>query len=238
MDIKGKKILITGAAVRIGREIAIALAMKGASIVIHCFKSRNEASRLLQELDKFSSGNELIVANLSNYRSINQKIFPKLPDIDILINNAASFYNCRLLEEDISKARRQFELNFWAPYFIMKEFRNKRDGKDSLIINILDYRIKKPAISDGTYLITKDSLHKLTKLAALQWAPKIRVNAVAPGFVIPPKGMENSNMDKSLKKVPLGKPTALSSIASACVFLTENDAITGQTIYMDGGASL
>ena len=120
----------------------------------------------------------------------------------------------------------------------MKEFKKQRQGRDSSIINILDYRIRKPSVLDGTYLITKDALCKLTELAALQWAPEMRVNAVSPGFVLPPKGMESSTMEKSLKKVPLAKPTDPLSIANACVFLSENDGITGQTLYVDGGASI
>jgi NAD(P)-dependent dehydrogenase (short-subunit alcohol dehydrogenase family) len=140
--------------------------------------------------------------------------------------------------ESLADARIQFEVNFWAPYVLMKEFNRQRASKESVIINILDYRIEKPSSNDGIYLITKDALRKLSELAALQWAPGTRVNAVAPAFVVPPRGMENSTMKQSLKKVPLGKPASAGAVASACIFLAETDSITGQTVFIDGGASI
>ena len=136
------------------------------------------------------------------------------------------------------QAKVQFDTNFWAPYILMREFNMQRTNRDSLIINFLDYRIRKPSFSDGTYFVSKHALGKLTELSAIQWAPLMRVNAVAPGFVIPPKNMENSTMEKSLRKVPLGKAITLEDISNACIFLAETESITGQTIFLDGGASL
>lgn len=238
MNLNEKKILITGSAVRVGRALALAFAKKGSSIIVHCNNSKNEAIALLGELDKFSSGNEFISADLTDLYEIRESIFPKLPEIDIMINSASVFHNCKLAEEDLIQAKNQFDVNFWAPYILMKEFQKQRALQDSLVINFLDYRIEKPSISDGTYLVSKYALEKLTKLAALEWAPSMRVNAVAPGFVIPPKNMENSTMEKSLRKVPLGKPVALEDISNACIFIAEAESITGQTIFLDGGASL
>lgn len=238
MDLNGKKVLITGGAVRIGRAIAIAFARKGASIIVHCNNSKDEAVALLGELDKFSSGNEYISADLTDMYDLRQTVFPRLSMADILINNASVFHNCKLEDETLHEAKMQFDINFWAPYILMNEFKKRRGLRDSLIINFLDYRIKKPSTLDGTYLVSKCALANLTELSAIQWAPSIRVNAVAPGFVIPPKTMEGSTMKKSLRKVPLGKAVTLDSITSACIFLAENDSVTGQTLFLDGGASL
>ncbi len=238
MDLNGKKVLITGSAVRIGKALALAFARKGASIIVHCNESKDQAVELLAELDKFSSGNEFISADLTDTYEIRQVVLPKLSVTDILINNASVFQNVKLEDENLLRAKNQFDINFWAPYILMHEFKKQRSQKDSLIINFLDYRIKKPAIFDGSYLISKCALWKLTELSALQWAPFMRVNAVAPGFVIPPGNIENSSMEKSLKRVPLGKAASMDSISSACTFLAENDSITGQTVFIDGGASL
>lgn len=238
MNLNGKRVLITGGAIRIGRAVALAFARKGANITVHCNNSKNEALGLLDELDKFSSGNEFISADLTDLYEIRQTIFPRLPETDILINNASAFHNSRLEDEDLVKAKIQFDINFWAPYMLMNEFKKQREGRDSLVINFLDYRIKKPSVSDGTYLISKYALEKLTELSAIQWAPSMRVNAIAPGFVIPPSNMANSTMEKSLRKVPMGKAVALNSISSACLFLAETDCVTGQTLFLDGGASL
>ncbi|MEI6054596.1 MAG: SDR family oxidoreductase [Lentisphaerota bacterium] len=238
MDLNGKRVLVTGGAVRIGRTLAFAFAGKGASVTVHCNSSKDEAIALLCELDKFSSGNEFISADLTDLYDIRQTIFPRLPETDILINNASVFHNGMLAEEDLAHAKTQFDINFWAPYIIMNEYKKQRGNKDSLIINFLDYRIKKPSVTDGTYLISKYALERLTELSAIQWAPSIRVNAIAPGFVIPPSNMVNSTMEKSLRKVPMGKAVPFEDIAKACIFIAEAESLTGQTIFLDGGASL
>ena len=102
MNLNGKRVLITGGAARIGRAIALAFARKGASITVHCNNSKNEALGLLGELDKFSSGNEYISADLTDLYEIRQTIFPRLSEIDILINNASVFRNSKLVNEDLS----------------------------------------------------------------------------------------------------------------------------------------
>jgi len=103
---------------------------------------------------------------------------------------------------------------------------------------MLDYRINKYGLNDGSYSISKKSLEALTFMSALQWAPKVRVNGIASGFVIPPVGMELSTMEKSLKKVPASKPVSVKDICSTCLYLVKTDSVTGQIVYLDGGAHL
>jgi NAD(P)-dependent dehydrogenase (short-subunit alcohol dehydrogenase family) len=119
----------------------------------------------------------------------------------------------------------------------MCELRRRRQ-KESVIINILDYRIKKYSSNDGSYTISKKSLEAITFMSALQWAPKVRVNGIAPGFVTPPVGLRSSKMEKSLKKVPSGSPVSVKDICSTCLYLVKTESVTGEIVYLDGGAHI
>lgn len=236
MNIEGKKILVTGGAKRVGREICKAFAEAGARVIIHYNSSKKEAKALLQKLGGASKGHEIIKADLSIREELSG-VCKILKDIDVLVNNASVFDNKCLIKEDIDNAKKQFDINFWVPFELMCKLAKKRQ-KESVIINMLDYRINKCGLNDGSYLISKKSLEALTLMSALQWAPKIRVNGIASGFVIPPVGMEESTMEKSLKKVPTGKVVSVKDICSTCLYLVKTESVTGQIVYLDGGAHL
>lgn len=236
MDIKGKKVLVTGGAKRIGREICKAFAKAGAKVVIHYNSSEKEAKSLFREIGGFDKGHDIVRADLSVREELSG-IYDMLDETDILINNASVFYNSCLGKENILHAKKQFDINFWSPFELMCELYNRRH-KETLIINMLDYRINHYGMADSSYAISKKSLETLTVMAALQWAPKIRVNGIAPGFVISPVGMESSKMEKSLKKVPTGNPVSIKDICSTCFYLVKTDSITGEVVYLDGGAHI
>ena len=197
-----KTVLITGGAVRIGREISRYFAQNSYDVVIHCNSSIREAEKLSEELaDNYSGNFKVLYGNLLDDEFIN-KIFDRRK-IDILINNASFYNNYSLENESLDNAKKQFELNFWVPYKLMLQFKEK--FKNGSIINILDTAIYKNDLNSGCYLLSKKSLYELTKLAALQWAPDIRINGVAPGFVIPPAWLPSSKMEKSRNMTPMKK---------------------------------
>ena len=236
MNIEGKNVLVTGGAKRIGKEICRAFAESGAKVTIHYNSSEKEAMALLREMGGVDRGHSTIRADLS-IRNELSGVYEILQGIDILINNASVFNNGCLLKENIYDAKKQFDINYWAPFELMCELCRRRQG-ETVIINMLDYRINRCGLNDGSYLISRKSLETLTFISALQWAPKVRVNGIAPGFVIPPMGMESSIMEKSLKKVPSGKAVSVKDICSTCLYLAKTDGTTGQIVYLDGGAHL
>lgn len=236
MKLEGKKVLITGGAIRLGRAISMAFANAGAQIIIHYNNSRREAAALLSELAGKKSGHQIIKCNLEKQNLIN-KMFSSLGTVDILVNNASVYHRQSLSSEDIDEAKTQFQVNFWAPLTLMREFYRKNIA-GGCIINILDQSIAKIGKDDGAYVFSKKSLAEATLAAALQWAPKIRVNAIAPGAVIPPRGMEKSMMKKQLASMPMEKAPSPEDIANACIYLVEQDALTGQILYLDGGAHI
>ena len=230
-----KNILVTGGAVRIGKAIVEYLAGKSYNILIHCNNSLNEAEELRNILsEKYEGSFEVLNGNITS-QEFQIEIF-KNNKIDILINNASVFNNKPIANENINDAREQFEVNFWAPYNLMKMF--KEQCQQGAIINILDCSIQKNDLNSGSYILSKKALAELTKLTALQWAPDIMVNGIAPGFVIPPTWLKNSEMKKSINKTPLKKRVNPIEIAEACYFLINNKSITGEILNIDGGIHL
>lgn len=240
MDIKGKRVLITGGAVRAGAALCKAFSAAGAKVVIHFNSSRDAALKLLQELGGESAGHSAVQCDLSDIHAA-RKMISTLPALDILINNASVFERKNISVESYEEGMRQFAVNFFAPVEMMKEFAvcaAEKKLSETVIINVLDQAISSNDTASFSYSISKKALSEATLNAALNFAPKVRVNAVAPGPMLPPPGLENLKMEKTLKTVPLDKPVSLEDFASACVFLAANSSLTGEILYVDCGQSL
>ena len=223
MNVKGKRVLVTGGAVRIGCSVCEAFAAAGAQIVIHCNNSLEQAKKLHSTLP--GSGHKIQQCDL-NYPAETAKLLSRCGKIDILINNA-SIYR---IDDD----SQYMQVNFHAPVSLMKQFA-AQDFKNGCIINFLD---AKETGHLNSYLKSKQALRDATLTAALEYAPKIRVNAIAPGPVLPPVSHEGPGMEKILKKIPLKHQVPLKNITDACLFLVHNESLTGQIIYVDGGQHL
>ena len=236
MNVKDKRVLVTGGAVRIGRAICLAFARAGSLIVIHYNRSGRAAAELLDEIGGEAAGHRKVQCELSTLNAA-KKIFAEAGPIDILINNASVYNEKSISEESPEDAKRQFEINFKAPFELMKQL-YASEIQEGCIINILDQRINKISASAGSYALSKKVLADAGMASAIQWAPRIRVNAIAPGPVLPPVGMENSRMEKTLKSVPMAKAVSMDDLTDACLFLAGNNSITGQILYVDGGQHL
>ena len=158
--------------------------------------------------------------------------------VDILINNASIFKMVPFADETLEAAKQQFDINLWAPVTLMRHFYQQNTLEEGCIINILDRRITRTELDGASYPLSKKCLAEATRDCACQWAPKVRVNAIAPGVVLPPVGKEHFTMREELKTVPTGKPVALEDITSSCLFLVKNDSINGQILFIDGGQHL
>ncbi|MDD5597327.1 MAG: SDR family oxidoreductase [Victivallaceae bacterium] len=222
MDIKGKRVLVTGGAVRIGRAVCLAFAEAGAEVVIHCNKSFRQAQELLAVLP--GSGHRVIQGDLN----FPEGLLERCGEITVLINNASVYRLPQDAEEQYMK------INYSAPMSLMKQFFRKNPD-EGCIINFLDAG---EDYSSDPYAVSKQALHDATLEAALKFAPRIRVNAVAPGPVLPPAGLKGPGMRKILEQVPMGRQIPLKDVTDACLFLARNESLTGQVIYVDGGRHL
>lgn len=226
MDLKGKRALVTGGAVRIGRAITEALQAAGVEVVVHYRNSKKEA----ESLSPFT-----IRADLESPEAC-AGVIEQAGPLDILVNNASIFTKDSLADATPAQVCREFNVNLFAPMELIRTF--AAQAKSGAVVNLLDRRIRCNDTNCVPYSITKTGLEKLTQLAALEYAPDIRVNAVAPGPVLPPPGSSAESARELAGNIPLEELPAMENIAEAILFLLRAESITGQTIYVDGGQHL
>ncbi|MDP2600704.1 MAG: SDR family oxidoreductase [Deltaproteobacteria bacterium] len=233
MKIKGKTVLVTGGAVRIGRAISEALAERGAKVAVHYWRSKVDSrfrgNDVRADLSKFSEIKRLVAA-----------VEKKLGPIDILVNNAAIFNRKDFLKVTEKDWSDHLDLNLKAPFFlaqaVAKKMLHKKEGK---IINIADFEALHPSKGYAPYCISKAGIMGLTKVLAKELAPYIQVNAVAPGAILPPKNYSAALKKKIAEKTLLKRWGSPEDIANAVCFLIEGgDYMTGETIFIEGGRLL
>ena len=231
--------LITGGAKRIGRSLVISLASRGYNIALHYHSSRDSALKTAAAIKKQGGRCVLFSCNLADARQTEKlirKVKKTLPDLNLLVNNASVFEKSSLKKGSLKSFDRHFAINFKAPLILTKEFANK--CKRGHIVHLLDTSIAKNRISHFAYLLSKKALFELTKLSAVELGPAIRVNGIAPGLILPPQGVGRSILSKRAKQIPLKRKGDPAHITQALMFLLENDFLTGQVIFTDGGESL
>ncbi len=239
MDLKGKKALVTGGAVRIGRAICEMLADGGADVCIHYSRSYDQACSLKDDLEKRGVQAHIAEANLMTETACTElmdKAVALLGPFDILINNASVFNKQTLDEADMDVWMGEMWPNFFAPVQLMRRFA-KQTSKGK-VVNMLDRRVTSLDTACVPYLISKKALEEVTRMGALHYAPGISVNGVAPGAVLPPPGKDEQYIVDHAGPVPLEVRVTPRDIASAVRFVLENDTITGQVVFVDGGQHL
>jgi len=226
MDLKGKRALVTGGAVRIGKAITQALQAAGAEVVVHYRNSKVAA----EALSPFT-----VQADLQSPEE-GSRLIDRAGPLDILISNASVFTKDSLADATPERVRREFQINLFAPMELTRAFAAQTEK--GAVINLLDRRIRCNDTTCVPYSIAKKGLENLTQLAALEYAPSITVNAVAPGPVLPPPGSSVESARELAGNIPLDQLPTPGNIAEAALFLLESDSITGQVIYVDGGQHL
>jgi len=236
---KNQAALITGSSKRVGKEIALALANDGFDIAVHYSSSNKEASQTAEEIKKTGVKAEIFKANLSNQSEL-EKLIPKVkkafPNLELLINSASVYKKKNIKETDLDYFYINFDVNLKAPYFLSRDFA-KLIGQGQ-IINITDANVGKNNSDFSAYLLSKKALSEFSKMAALEFAPKIRVNAVAPGPILAPDKSSGNFREIVEADIPLQKMGNPQDLIKAIKFLISHDYLTGQTIYVDGGWNL
>ena len=238
MEIANASVLITGAAQRIGAVLVRRFAAAGARVIIHCNQSIDSAKRLLEEIGGENAGHSILCCDLAKPENI-PAMFNDVPrDVSILINNAYTFNRQGILNEPLTMSKEQFDLNFWTPVELMRNFYQHSIPAELSVVNLLDQAIVKTAADSFSYSLSKKALAEATRCAALQYAPRMRVNGLAPGPVFPPRGLEHLKMEKTLKTLPLGRPVNPQDLANACLMLAGCSSMTGSVLFVDCGQSL
>jgi NAD(P)-dependent dehydrogenase (short-subunit alcohol dehydrogenase family) len=233
-----KNILITGAARRIGRMFALACAKAGANIIIHHAHSDSDAESLLAEINGFGQQAWIHKSDLSDSsqaRTLIPLINQSSP-IHYLVNNAAIFEAHKFETTSVEAWNDHIALNLTAPFLLSQAFAQQA-GDGARIINILDWRAQRPGADHFPYTISKSALAAMTKSMAIAIAPKITVNGLALGAILPPSdGVAN---DKITENIPMNRWAIDGEIEQALLFLlTCPEYITGEIIHVDGGRHL
>lgn len=238
-SLRGKTALITGAAKRIGKAASLALAGEGVNIVGQYLTSSSGAEDLSKQLESMGVRCRMLQASLSKrdeYELLFKRAIEASGPIDILINNASIFPPGTLNDATLQELNRNIEINAWVPLILIREF--ARQTEKGSIINILDTRVKGYYSRHFAYHLSKMMLREITKIAALELAPGITVNAVAPGLILPPPGKDESYLEGLIDTVPLKMHGNTTSVTDAILFLLKSPFITGQVIFVDGGRHL
>ena len=239
-----KTILITGAAKRIGREMALSFFSKGWDIVIHYNGSKEEAEALADEMNFERSNSAIIVqANLDNANEVTQlveKTLSKNSRIDALINNASTFYPTPIGTFSEENWNALMGSNLKAPLFLIQSFHKELEKNKGFIINITDINVDRALVNHSIYLAAKSGLQTLTRSLAKELAPNIRVNAIAPGAILEPPNVEWTTEQKNniINTVPMKRMGTEKDIVDAAIYLSEAEYVTGQILNIDGGKSL
>lgn len=232
----GKTALVTGAAKRIGRAIALALAQQNAKVVVHYNRSEEAAAALCEQVEGMGSSAWMAKADLTDpdeTSSLFHRAIAEAGPIDMLINNASIFDQETLWETTEASLQRNLQIHAMAPLVLARDMaKQERAGH---IVNLLDARATVYDRRHASYHLSKRMLMTLTRMLALELAPNIAVNAVAPGLIIPPAGQDESYLKRYAHCNPLNRHGSAGQVADAVLFLLASRFVTGQVIYVDGG---
>jgi NAD(P)-dependent dehydrogenase (short-subunit alcohol dehydrogenase family) len=237
--------LITGASKRIGKAMAIFLAQKKYNLVLHYNNSQQEAIVLAQDLSaKYTIKCDIVFCDLQkDVTDFAKNIFIDFPQINLLINNASIFHKSKFLDPRQQQLEQNLNVHLFAPLILSHFFAKnclQHNLQSAQIINMVDKNIVRYDTTHFFYLLSKKSLAEATKMLALELAPQIRVNAIAPGFILSSVHSSNPELEQQQMAniIPLKFTGNTSNILQAMDFLLSNQFITGQIIFVDGGASL
>ena len=239
---KNKNLLITGAATRVGKAIALRFAERGWNIAIHYFRSAAKAKELKKIIEQHWVKVALIKADLKNPKQT-EKIISlakrKLGAINCLVNNAALFEKDDITNFTTKSWNDHLNINLLAPTILTKQFAKQAPKKTvSNIINIIDQRIFNLTPYFMSYTISKTGLQTLTKTMAMRLGPNIKVNAIAPGPTIKSKRQTDRHFRNQVRSTLLKKTVRSEDICDTVEFLINNNSVTGQIIAVDSGQNL
>ncbi len=238
-----KSALVTGAADRLGAQIARTLHENGANLIIHYRRSASAAQALVDELNRARADSaRAVCADLGSSAEVEALAAgacEAFGGLDILVNNASSFYPTRFGEIDERAWDDLVASNYKAPLFLSQACYPALRAARGCIVNLVDIYASRPLNRHSLYCSAKAANQMLVKSLALELAPEVRVNGIAPGAILwPEPGPDAEARQAILDKVPLKRLGGAQSIADTVLFLVTNDYVTGEIVRVDGGSLL
>jgi NAD(P)-dependent dehydrogenase (short-subunit alcohol dehydrogenase family) len=231
--------LVTGGAQRIGGAIATALARKGYAVAIHAHRSADTARALCRTIVASGGKAEVVTADLSDHAAVLSLVARSaaaVGPLTLLVNNAGEFEPDAIGNLDRALFDRQFAVNLRAPLFLAEKFAAQVPASaDASIVNLVDQRVYKLTPQFVSYTLTKSALHTATMTLAQALAPRVRVNAVAPGPTLPSPRQDIDDFARQAATLPLAHGPTPEDVADAVLYLAGAASVTGVTIAVDGG---
>jgi len=235
----GRWALVTGGARRIGRAISLGLGSAGVNVAVHHHASPEAAAEVVKELHHVGVEACTVQADLDlpeQAAGLVQQAVDAGGPLDIVINSASIFPETTLAEMTLDEVDRNVRINAWAPFRVSRDFAALQ--RTGVIVNILDSRMLLNDSKHVAYHLSKRMLFTLTRMMAMELAPRIRVNAVAPGPILPPQGKDEAFVERVAALNPMQKWGEPEQVAEAVEFLLKCDFVTGQVLFVDGGLHL
>ena len=240
MSLSGKTVLITGGGVRIGRSLAVAVARAGGDVVVHFGKSLKEAQSLQAEIESIGRKAFILQADLADADQAADLIARanKLAPLFALVNNASVFEPHGWDSTTLEDWNRAFAVNLTAPFLLSQAFaRSLEPPGVGRIVNLLDWRALRPGADHLAYTISNSGLAALTRSLATALAPRITVNGLALGAILPPSDGKPASV--KMDQIPAGRWAHLEEVGQALIFLLDGpEYITGEILHVDGGRHL
>lgn len=233
--------LVTGGGVRVGRAIALALARSGYDLLVSYNASPAGAAEVAAAAQRMRRRAHATRADLSregDVAALARTAAERCGRLDLLVNSAASFAPGDLLEVTADEWDAVMALNLKAPFLLVRETAGLLRASRGSIVNIVDLSALRPWTSHPHHSVSKAGLLHLTRVMARALAPEVRVNAVAPGYVLPPEHHSEAEIERTRRQIPLGRVGAPEDVADAVRFLARADYVTGEVIVVDGGLGL
>ena len=228
--------LITGGGRRIGRAIALALASAGYAVALHANRSRTDAEALASEITEQGGRAVVVLGDLADAEAVRGLVpaAAAFAPLTLLVNSAAEFEPDDIASLEPARFARTMAVNLAAPLFLTQAFAAQAP-RGASIVNVLDQRVLKPTPRFLSYTLSKSALYTATTTLAQALAPKIRVNAVAPGPTLPSPRQTDEDFAAQAATLPLARGPRPEDIAAAVVYLAGAGGVTGVTIPVDGG---
>lgn len=236
-------VLVTGAARRLGRDIALELAAQGWHVAVHYRHSADDAQATVQQAHALGSAAQPFAADLADEAACGALVPAVLQHfgrLDAVVNNASLFEYDQLADFGYASMERHWRSNVGAPLLLARALHTHLDscGRQGCVVNLLDQKLWNPNPDYLSYTLSKAALEAATTLMAQSLAPSVRVCGVAPGVTLPSGPMNEHDFAKAHRLTPLRRSSTGADIARAVRFLLESPAITGTTLLVDGGQHL
>lgn len=239
--VRNELALVTGGAVRLGKEIALALAGAGYAVGVHYNTSQGAAEETAGVVEELGVPAFLFQADLTAPTQI-KELFSKIADLSVplgvLVNSASVMPKGDLRSMQVAEWDSTLDVNLRAPWLCAQAAAVLMQDRGGVIINISDTGAHKTWTGFPAYTISKAGLEVLTHLLARTLAPGIRVNAVAPGLILPSRDTPSEVWQRLVQRLPAGHSGSPQDVAQAVLFLIENEYVTGETLVVDGGYHL